>query len=124
MSISITPKKALGNFISETILPIQSDGSLAAAIKQMDITFGEYSDGCIAYIQQASAVYTSEKLSLYDACIDKIASCIIEHFVAAGKKKQRVPMLPELQKAVERRGYSFTLLRATSYLCEVQISAK
>ena len=124
MSTSITAKKALRNFIRETILPIQSDGSLTAAIKEMDISLGEYSDGCIAYIQQAAAVYTSEKLSLYNACIDKIATCIIERFVAAGEKVQRVPMLPELQKAVEKRGYSFQLLRGTSHLCEVQISPK
>jgi hypothetical protein len=124
MSTSTTPKKALKNFIRQTILPIQSDGSLTSAIKEMDITFGEYSDGCMHYIQQASAVYNGENLSLYDACIDKIASCIIERFVAAGEKKQRIPMLPELQKAIEKRGYSFTLLRGTSYLCEVQISAK
>jgi hypothetical protein len=72
---------------------------------------------------------------IYNACISFLATEIIKNhctemdrFISfsEGKTstKQRIPMLPELQKAIERRGYSFTLLRGTSYLCEVQISAK
>ena len=74
-------------------------------------------------------------VEIYNACISFLATEIIkEHcaqidrFISFKEEKtssnQRVPMLPELQKAVEKRGYSFTLLRGTSYLCEVQISPK
>jgi len=79
---------------------------------------------------------TQENIAeIYAACISFLATEVIKNhctemnrFISFSEEKtstkQRVPMLPELQKAIEKRGYSFTLLRGTSYLCEVQISTK
>jgi hypothetical protein len=63
-------------------------------------------------------------MKLYLAAVCSISSCITQKVMQQSQPKQRIPMLPELQSFIENSGYSFTLLRATSYLCEVQISAK
>jgi hypothetical protein len=63
-------------------------------------------------------------MKIYLAAVCSISGNITQKVTEENQPKQRIPMLPELQQFIENSGYSFTMLRGTSYLCEVQISAK
>jgi hypothetical protein len=60
----------------------------------------------------------------YSAFVKALAAQICQKMQAQDSFKTRIPMLPELERCIENIGYSFTMLRGTSYLCEVQISTK
>jgi hypothetical protein len=88
---------------------------------------GEYAQRFTSFVTTYRGLYsykTIPPMKLYLAAVCSISSCITQKVMQQSQPKQRIPMLPELQSFIENSGYSFTLLRATSYLCEVQISAK
>jgi hypothetical protein len=121
---SNSPRKALIKLISAHFALFGAAQYMADAIAEINQTFADFAPKVIDFVGAYRARFQHRNNGqIYDATIGNIAEIVIDKTIN-GSKKQRVPMLPELQKAVERRGYSFTLLRGTSYLCEVQISAK
>ena len=122
--MTITSKSALSKLISAHFALFGATEYMNEAITQIKQTFGEFADAAIKFVGSYRARFTyAGNAQIYTAAIAHLANLITDKVIEGGLK-QRVPMLPELQKAVEKRGYSFTLLRGTSYLCEVQISPK
>lgn len=121
---STTPKKALIRLISAHFALFGAAQYMKDAIAEIEQTFGDYAEQAIKFVGEYRARFQHRNNEqIYDATIGTIAEIAIGRTIKSGSK-QRVPMLPELQKAVEKRGYSFQLLRGTSYLCEVQILPK
>jgi len=121
MSIS---KKVLKDAILAHTVPFPNDKDIAEKLAKIKLTFGEFAEDIIEPIRLMAEKTSLCESEIYTNIIDAISEKIIGDFLFLGGTKQRVPMLPELQKAIEKRGYSFQLLRGTSYLCEVQISTK
>ena len=88
---------------------------------------GEYCQYFMDFLGKYCADYTNRPLNtnrFYTVFIRSLAVKICQKAQEQNQPIQRIPMLSELQKAIETIGYSFTMLRGTSHLCEVQISPK
>jgi hypothetical protein len=88
---------------------------------------GEYAQPFTSFVTTYRGLYSYkaiQPMKLYLAAVCSISGNITQKVMEQNQPKQRIPMLPELQSFIENSGYSFTLLRGTSYLCEVQISTK
>jgi len=88
---------------------------------------GEYNLYFMDFLRKYCADYLTRPLNaarFYNVFIRSLAVKICQKAQEQSQPKQRIPMLSELQKAIETIGYSFTMLRGTSHLCEVQISPK
>lgn len=88
---------------------------------------GEYAQHFIDFLNTYCGYPSNRPLNaarFYTVFIRSLAVKICQKAQNENQMKQRIPMLPELEKAIENIGYSFTMLRGTSHLCEVQISPK
>ena len=88
---------------------------------------GEYSQYFMDFLRKYCADYLNRPLNaarFYTVFIRSLAVKICQKAAEQNQPNQRIPMLSELQKAIETIGYSFTMLRGTSHLCEVQIQPK
>lgn len=88
---------------------------------------GEYAQYFMDFFRKYCSDYLSRPLNanrFYNIFIRALAVKICQKAQEENQPIQRIPMLSELQKAIETIGYSFTMLRGTSHLCEVQISPK
>lgn len=95
--------------------------------QKADTYLGEYSPYFTTYLGSYCANSTNRPLNatrFYTVFIRSLAVKICQKAAEQNEPKQRIPMLPELEKAIENIGYSFQLLRGTSHLCEVQIQPK
>ncbi len=92
-----------------------------------EVYLGEYSDHFMNFLISYYSIPANHPLNadrFYRLYIRALAAKICEKVAAQNTAKLRIPMLSELQELIEKQSYSFTMLRGTSYLCEVQISAK
>jgi len=121
---SNSPRKALIKLISAHFALFGAAQYIADAVAEINQIFADFAPKVIDFVGEYRACFQHRNNGqIYDATIGNIAEIVIDKTIN-GSTKQRVPMLPELQKAIEKRGYSLQLLRGTSYLCEVQISTK
>ena len=88
---------------------------------------GEYSLYFMDFLRKYCADYPNRPLNtnrFYTVFIRSLAVKICQKAAEESNPIQRIPMLSELEKAIDAIGYSFTMLRGTSHLCEVQIQPK
>lgn len=99
-----------------------------ANLRQKSQTYlGEYGEFFMSFIIMYCGQPKNKPLNthrFYSVFVKALAAKICEKIAAQNCAILRIPMLPELQQCIENSGYSFTMLRGTSHLCEVQILAK
>jgi hypothetical protein len=99
-----------------------------ANLRQKSQTYlGEYSDFFMSFLIMYCAQPKNKPLNatrFYSVFVKALAAEICRKMQTQDSLKIGIPMLPELEQGIENLGYSFTMLRGTSYLCEVQISTK
>jgi hypothetical protein len=123
MSIS---KKAIVE--ATTLYFFEETNAAKTNLRQKSQTYlGEHSDFFMSFLIMYCAQPKNKPLNatrFYSVFVKALAAEICQKMQTQDSVKIRIPMLPELQQGIENLGYSFTMLRGTSYLCEVQISTK
>lgn len=122
-----TSKKATLEAIGTCLNSENTPEAKQGLIEKIKPYLGEYAQLFAAFLinYRGLASYRPiQPIKIYLAAVCSIAGNITQKVMELNQTKQRIPMLPELQQFIENSGYSFTLLRGTSHLCEVQISPK